>query len=602
MFKEKYNHKINFLIYTISLYISTIWINFYYISPINVDFHKYFGYVTYFLGADTNIDYGQSPFYYFLISVLFKRNINYVNDLNVDFILSYAIQNINLLLYIVGSLGLYKFLRLFDFSKSLILIALSFLNFFPQSIYIRAVMKPEVIAYAFFPWILYFLKKFGEKKEFKYLYFSIPFIAIVLTSKASIAAMIVLYLFIFYSKILKKINLKTLLFLFLILIVFISLVFVENYLITSNLFFERQYDPSYDNVADFNILFRLDIKKVFTDPFFDYEVQINKYSTHANSVINMTLLDTFGDYFNQLFDFNLNNFYKNRKDVFTVQGENLISSNRVVKYSGPYGAVLQDQLNKVRKWLSILFSIMFYFFVILLIYFDKKNKNIYLMPFIGIFVLYLNSLGIPSPNFNPFLADTFKTYYYSFFISITFVFVILKIFSKLKYFKIPLLIVWIFSIFFIGGHPKQNDQVFSEYMVISNVHSSFCEVNNLLFFENDLIKKIHKSGNINNLFSDCEKKDFSKTYVNQNPGLYGTRGEECIKENRLNNELFSTRNCRAPVIWYLFTNPYEENVRLPHVSILQFLLIIFIILFENNNLKKFKFISFYKQSKRNIKK
>ena len=57
-------------------------------------------------------------------------------------------------------------------------------------------------------------------------------------------------------------------------------------------------------------------------------------------LFNMTLLDTFGDYFNQLFDFNLNNFYKNRKDVFTVQGENLISSNRVVKYSGPYGAVL----------------------------------------------------------------------------------------------------------------------------------------------------------------------------------------------------------------------------------------------------------------------
>lgn len=600
MFKEKYSHKINFLIYTISLYISTIWINFYYISPINVDFHKYFGYITHFLGADTNIEYGQSSFYYYLISVLFKRNIYYVNDLNVDFILSYSIQNINLLLYIVGSLGLYKFLRLFDFSKSLILIALSFLNFFPQSIYLRAVMKPEVIAYAFFPWILYFLKKYSEKKELKYLYFSIPFIAIVLTSKASIAAMIVIYLFIFYSKILKKINLKTLLFLFLILIVFISLVFVENYLITSNLFFERQYDPSYDNVADFNILFRLDIKKVFTDPFFDYEVQINKYSTHANSVINMTLLDTFGDYFNQLFDFNLNNFYKNRKDVFTVQGENLISSNRVVKYSGPYGVVLQDQLNKVRKWLSILFSIMFYFFVILLIYFDKKNKNIYLMPFIGIFVLYLSSLGIPSPNFNPFLADTFKTFYYSFFISITFVFVILKIFSRLKYFKIPLLIVWIFSIFFIGGHPKQNNQVFSEYMVLSNVHSSFCEVNNLLFFENDLIKKIHKSGNINNLSSDCEKKDFSKTYVNQNPGLYGTRGEECIKENRLNNELFSTRNCRAPVIWYLFTNPYEENVRLPYVSILQFLLIIFIILFENNNLKNFKFISFSKQLKRNI--
>lgn len=600
MYKTKYNLRINFIIYVISLYLSSIWINFYYISPINVDFHKYFSYIIYFLGADTTINYGQSPFYYYLISSLFKSNIVYVNDLNVDFILSYTIQNINLLLYIIGSWGLYKFLNLFDFDKNVILIALSFLNFFPQSIYLRAVMKPEIIAFAFFPWILYFIKKFEEKYELKYLYFLIPFIAIVLTSKASIAAMIAIYLIIFYNQILKKIKIKKIVLLFLLFVFLVALIFTENFLITSNLFYEREYDQSYDNVANFNIIFRYDFKEVFTNPFFDYELQINKYNTHANSVINMTLLDTFGDYFNQLFDFNLNNFYKNRKDVFTVQGENLLSNNRVVKYSGPFGAILQDELNKVRKWLSLIFSIFFYIFVILLIYFDKKNKNIYLMPFIGIFVLYLNSLGIPAPNFNPYLGDTFKTFYYSFFITITFVFVILKIFSKLKYLKIPLLIVWIFSILFIGGHPKQNDQNFSEYIVLSNVYSSFCEVNNMLFLENDLVKKIHKSGNINNLSVGCEKKNLSEIYINQNPKFYGTRGELCIAENRLNHEFFRTRNCRAAVSWYLQTTSNEENISRPHVSLMVTILIILIIFFENKNFRNFKFSSFFIKPFRNV--
>ena len=95
------------------------------------------------------------------------------------------------------------------------------------------------------------------------------------------------------------------------------------------------------------------------------------------------------------------------------------------------------------------------------------------MPFFGILVLFIISLGIPSPAFNPFLGDTFKVFYYSFLISITFMFVTVKVLDKLKMFKIFFVVFWITTIFFIAGHPKKIDQGFSEYLIFSNQYSSF---------------------------------------------------------------------------------------------------------------------------------
>ena len=73
------------------------------------------------------------------------------------------------------------------------------------------------------------------------------------------------------------------------------------------------------------------------------------------------------------------------------------------------------------------------------------------------------------------------------------------------------------SIFFISGHPKQNDQLFSEYLVVTNQYSPFCEINNYIIYENDLLKFLFKSGNINNLKSDCDEK---KLGTNKNRASY----------------------------------------------------------------------------------
>lgn len=587
MIVKNYFKKFNIFLFIFSLYVSTIWINFFYLSSRNVDFFYYYDYLNYFIGAGKNFKTGQGTFYYFLISLLFKNKFELVSESNIEIILSYSVQSVNLFFYLIGIYGIYKLLKLYKIESSLIFLSLSILNFFPQTIYIRAVMKPEIIAFSFLPWIIYFLKCYKNEKQIIYLLLIIPFLTLVLISKPSIAGMTLVYLTFFYSNYVKFVKPKTIIILFLILFSFIIFSHLESFLITSNYFFEREYDLNYDNVAPFNIIYKFSFIKIFTQPFFDYEYQLGKYSTHSNSVLNITILDTFGDYFTQLFDYNGNYFSQNRKNLFTTEGESLISSSRVIKYNGPLGLLLETNLDLIRKAISSILSILFYIYLVFLIITDKKNRDIYAMPFFGILVLYISSLGIPTKNFNPFLGDTFKTFYYSFLISITFIFLITKILNKLKFLKTFFVFFWIVLILFVAGHPKGYNQEFSEYLIRSNQYSSFCEVNNFLIFQNELVEKIHKSGNQNKLVSDCNPK-VSPVVKNADGNYFGLDGQECVKDNEINTDLSSRDFCRYSVVSYLKHNGSNFfSIIYPYFSTICFVLILAIVAFENKFTKKF---------------
>lgn len=587
MIDFKLKEKIYLFIFLFSLYISTIWINFYYQSTSNVDFFLYYDYINYFIGAGgEDFSSGHGSFYYFLISMIFKSNFEFLTNLNVMTILSYSVQSINIVYYIAGIVGVYKLFNLHKIDNSLILLSLTAFNFFPQSIYMRAVMKPEIVGFAVFPWILYYLDLYKKEKNRIYLFYSIPFLIIILTSKPTIAGMTVVYLLIFYGYLIKFIKPKTLIILLLVFLITLLAAYAESFLITSTHFFERDYDEKYDFVAPFSVIYKFSFNEIFSEPFFDYETQLNKYSTHANSVINITILDTFGDYFNQLFDYNGNYFSKNRKDLFTTEGESLINENRVIKYSGPYGLVLETNLNKVRKTVSSILSILFYLVLAFLSVKDKKNRNIYLMPFFGILVLYIISLGIPNPNFNPFLGDTFKVFYYSFLISITFMFITVKVLDKLKIFKISFVVFWIITILFVAGHPKKIDQGFSEYLIFSNQYSSFCEVNNFLIFENELLDKIHRSGNSNKLLADCEKQS-SLIVKSPDNNYLGRNGQECVIDNKINNELREKSFCIVPIVSYLEADDSNSKSRTyPFFSMLISALAISITVFQSKITEK----------------
>ena len=110
LLKKNKKYLIDYFLLFVSTYISTVWINFYYISPRNVDFNKYYDYINYFFGLDVEINYGQGSLYYLIVSNLFKRNLNFIDERSLEIILSYAIQNTNLIFYLIGLLGLYKLL------------------------------------------------------------------------------------------------------------------------------------------------------------------------------------------------------------------------------------------------------------------------------------------------------------------------------------------------------------------------------------------------------------------------------------------------------------------------------------------------------------
>ena len=94
------------LVLLISIFISQNWINLFYISSRNPDFSKYYDYINYFMGLNVEIDYGQNSLYYFLVTSLLKNKIEIITFGNLDFVISFSVQNLNLLLFIFSYLGL----------------------------------------------------------------------------------------------------------------------------------------------------------------------------------------------------------------------------------------------------------------------------------------------------------------------------------------------------------------------------------------------------------------------------------------------------------------------------------------------------------------
>ena len=131
MIDFKLKEKIYLFVFLFSLYISTIWINFYYQSTSNVDFFLYYDYINYFIGAGgEDFSSGHGSLYYFLISMVFKSNFEFITNLNVMTVLSYSVQSINFVYYITGIIGVYKLFNLYKIDNSLILLSLQHLIFF----------------------------------------------------------------------------------------------------------------------------------------------------------------------------------------------------------------------------------------------------------------------------------------------------------------------------------------------------------------------------------------------------------------------------------------------------------------------------------------
>jgi len=514
----------SFLILLFSIILSNSFINLYYLSTLSPDFNRYGTYLSYFLEPDGEIFSEQGVLYYFIISLFTFINIKdfnlseensiknlgnsenlnllYVSDFEVS--VSTAIQTGNLFLFIVGLFGLFKFLKMQNLENHKIYIVLSLLVFFPPSLQMRLTLKPEILGFALLPWALYYFISYTDKKSI-FLFIKLLFIIpIIFTAKASITAMVGIFLLTLIYQYRDKISFKEIAVFILISSFIFSILYIENTNVINRSFFERDdlkqiYNQTeYNNVADPKIFYNINFRDLIKHPESHY---------HSDSIIGITLIDTFGDYFNEYWDKDYTLSKKYRKNfIQPSETYRFDSSNQII-----YLKNWNFNLDYLRNITSLLLSVLFF---ILSIYFGvikNASKILLFSPVIGILVLIINSLGFPEYNFYPETADTFKTFYYSFFLTLCFVELLRNLINTKFPFKKFLIFIYIFLICFVTGFPKENNTELDYALSNINKNTSSCFLNQA-YLEYSLIERdgISCTKNINEVY---QQKNFNIHHV-----------------------------------------------------------------------------------------
>ncbi len=502
--KKEYRTILTFLAFIISL-IFTKEINFlHYNTTSGPDFEKYFKYLEYnsFLLDKTGRE--QGVFYYYLNSWNFFRYNNEINDTNFFYYLDKSIQEVNFFLFVFSLLGFYFLLKLFGFKKNDILISLIALSFFPLGIALRIVLKPEILALSFLPWIILCLELYKKTNKYRYLYLPLPFLVVSIYSKGSVLAVFGLFFLFFYSLPLLRGNIKKISLVFITFILLFSILAIEDYESNGSNVLEVVHDEKYNNKAKTNFIYYVDVPRLIKSPIkFD----------HSNSFISLTLLDTFGDYFDLYWNDDSNLYSKYKKEVFLFEESSDIGIPTVNLEEKNLTFYVQKKSDiYLRQFLSLVSATIFFIFLFGYI----KKKNVYskfvFAPLIGMVIMNIQSvLGFPQNNFDPLVGDSVKPYYYGYFTCMAFLFIAIQIFNKSNKSKI-LIFPYIFFMLFLIGFPKVNDSEYSRNISQVNSYSSLCVVNK------PIIKST--SGNSDYLQCSTRTKMVGLNYIEYNNSEY----------------------------------------------------------------------------------
>ena len=383
-----------FLGFTFLLFSSYLLGLLFYDTTSGLDYGKYFLNVKFFMGEQVQLQDGNGSLYFYLISQSVSTAIFGLEQENIDIYINNAIQSVNFILYIMGLLGLYKVFNRKGIKNSDLFLGLSILSFLPTGFYFRLTMKPEIMAFALLPWLIYFLDDYFRQKTLFNKTITVLLLSILLTLKGSITGMTLLILLLLYRKKISK-NKHSKLLLFYTTVV--SSIFVSiNYLITNFFFFSNNSSDlsnpdRWNNTASVRFFTKIDFKNLLENPY--------QY-IHSDSLFSITLIDTLADYFQ---------FFWQHEEK-----SNYISFNRV-EFSNNF--LIQTYLP---QYISIIFTISFYLFAFIAVYKKVENSEFLIMPLFGLLVLIINSLGFPNKNFDPNTGDLFKVHYYSFIFAISF--------------------------------------------------------------------------------------------------------------------------------------------------------------------------------------
>tara|TARA_Y100000768_G_scaffold374839_1_gene344979 strand:+ start:92 stop:1813 length:1722 start_codon:yes stop_codon:yes gene_type:complete len=458
--------------------------NLFYTSTYSADYQKYVVYLEYFYGFINYTNLDQGSLYYSLVAITLNFFSQFTSPATLQFDISFSIQLTNNLLILFGLLGVYKLLNQLEIKFNNSILILIIVNFFPPLQSLKLAMKPEILIFSLLPWLIYLLKNYLDDDNHINLVVAIIPIVLIGLSKGTGFAITSLFLLYVFFEILVKLNLKQFLGIFVIFLIFLTPVMFENYEVNNTHFLTRNdITENYKNRASLDILFKNDRGKTFQTPFGEIDV---------STVFGVTLLDTFDDHF--LLDWNkdVSLFKKHRKDLFIpYDGDQIISidlKNREIKYNG----IFKNSIINFRVYLGIILTFIFYILLFRFRHEKKINKKIVRSPILGIFILYFHSLGIPQEDFDPLVADTFKTFYYSPFLVISFIFILSKLLDNINRQTIVITIIFIFSTLHINGFPKKDSSEYYGYLDELNQNSVLCEINSFIIFD---IKNTSKCSN-----------------------------------------------------------------------------------------------------------
>ncbi len=472
-----------FVFFLIYIYIFII-NNLFYTSTYSADYQKYVVYLEYFYGFINYTNLDQGSLYYSLVAITLNFFSQFTSPTTLQFDISFSIQLTNNLLILFGLLGVYKLLNQLEIKFNNSILILIIVNFFPPLQSLKLAMKPEILIFSLLPWLIFLLKNYlDDENHISLIVAIIPTVLIGLSKGTGFAITSLFLLYVFFE-ILIKLNLKQFLGIFVIFVIFLTPIMFENYEVNNTHFLTRNdITENYKNRASLDILLKNDRGKTFQTPFGEIDI---------STVLGVTLLDTFDDHF--LLDWNkdVSLFKKHRKDLLIpYDGEQILSidlNNREIQYNG----IFKNSIINLRVYLGIILTFIFYILLFRFRHEKKINKKIVRSPILGIFILYFHSLGIPQEDFDPLVADTFKTFYYSPFLIISFIFILSKLLDNINRQTIVITIIFIFSTLHINGFPKKDSSEYYGFLDELNQNNVLCEINSLIIFD---IKNSSKCSN-----------------------------------------------------------------------------------------------------------
>ena len=520
-FVGKKNNENKFVIIILSLISYIAFIIFYltYDITLSPDFYKYYDYFLYYNNDLPKTNLEQGHFYFFsiyLATILFQ---SIFNNLTTHELLNYSIHFFNNFFFLIGLIGFYRLLIYKKFNKLISIFLLSIIIFMPASIALKLSFKPEIIAFSLVGWLLYYFEKYLDSYQSKDATKFIFLLSLLLTSKISIAFMFSIFLgllMIFnFKKIFNKSNLK-----YLILLLFtLSLIMAESYIHNDKLINEVDHDKKYDNNATVEFLTYINSEHLKNNP--------NRYF-HSESFISITLFDTFNDFFQLYWNSEYTELNLDRKEFFTITTLNNDSfpnirfdkDNGQFRLTGNYDERWSDldYINETRMRFSFIMSSIFYSLLVVFGVFFSKTKLYISSVFIGISTIAMSALGLfGTNNFDPLVSDSVKTFYYGFFILLSFIFFMSEFFRKFTFGRKSICFCILLLFLFLIGFPfSYSQEVITgiNYKIsqipLCNLNSMF--INEIFLFDKDL--DCNKNFSSNEVFSPVIEVDYKKFSIN----------------------------------------------------------------------------------------